>query len=341
MSQRVRHLLSAFAVLCIVSSPAAASRQIIERIIARVNNEIVTMHQFESQRDKLREQLGQQYSGAELEDQFKEQSKNLLRDLIDQDLMVEKAKDLNINADTDVVKRLDQIRAQMNLATINDLEKEVEKQGIIWEDFQDNIRRNLLMQRVIEREVGSRIIITDADGRKYFESHQKEFDSPGGVRLAEILVATDKHPPTQAQKLADEALAAIKAGGKWEDLVKKYSDDSSAQNGGDVGFFKDGTLLPAISSAVQHLDVNETSGIIHTKYGYMIAKVLERRSPGAPKFEEVRTDVENVLYQKQMQPALRDYLYNLRKESYIFLAPGYIDTGSEPSNQTEVAQTRK
>ncbi|MGH9430552.1 MAG: peptidylprolyl isomerase [Terriglobia bacterium] len=341
MKGKVRHFLSALAAVCIVASPALASRQIIERIIARVNNEIITMRQYDQQRDKLREQLAQQYSGPELDEQLKEQSKNLLRDLIDQDLMVEKAKDLDINVDTEVVKRLDQIRAQMNLATINDLEKEVEKQGIIWEDFQQNIRRNLLMQRVIEREVGSRIIITDAEARKYFVEHQKQFVSPGGVRLAEILVAADKHPPAQAEKLAHEALAAIKAGGKWEDLVKKYSDDPSAQNGGDVGFFKDGTLLPDITDAIKNVDVSYTSGIVHTKYGYMIVKVLERRSPGVPRFEEVRTDVENALYQSQMQPALRQYLYTLRQESYIFLAPGYIDTGSEPPNKTELAQGRK
>jgi peptidyl-prolyl cis-trans isomerase SurA len=341
MKAKFRYWIFTFAGLWLVSSSALASRQIIERIIARVNNEIVTMRQYNNEKQKLRAQLAQQYSGSELDDQFKEQSKNLLRDLIDQDLMVEKAKDLDINVDTDVVKRLDQIRGQMNLATINDLEKEVEKQGMIWEDFQDNIRRNLLMQRVIEREVGSRIIITEGEARKYFNSHQKQFASPGGVRLAEILVATDKHPPDQAQKLANKALAAIKAGGKWDDLVKKYSDDPSAQSGGDVGFFKDGTLLPAISDAIKNVDVNDTSGIIHTKYGYMIVKVLERRSPGTPKFEEVRTEVENALYQTQMQPALREYLYNLRKESYIFLAPGYVDTGSEPPSKQELAQARK
>lgn len=341
MKGKVRHFLSVLAAVCVVSTPAVASRQIIERIIARVNNEIITMRQYDQEQEKLREQLAQQYSGTELEEQLKEQSKNLLRDLIDQDLMVEKAKDLDINADTDVVKRLDQIRGQMNLATINDLEKEVEKQGIIWEDFQQNIRRNLLMQRVIEREVGSRIIITDAEARKYFADHQKQFVSPGGVRLAEILISTDKHPPAQAEKLADEALAAVKAGGKWEDIVKKYSDDPSARSGGDVGFFKDGTLLPNISDAIKNVDVNYTSNAIHTKYGYMIVKVLERRSPGVPRFEEVRTDVENALYQSRMQPALRQYLYTLRQESYIWRAPGYADTGSEPPNPTQLAQDRK
>jgi peptidyl-prolyl cis-trans isomerase SurA len=341
MSWKIRNFLCAMAVVCIVSSPALASREIIERIIARVNEDIITMRQYNQERDKLRARLAQQYSGTELQDQFQEQSKNLLRDLIDQDLMVEKAKDLDINVETDIIKRLDQIRAQMNLPTINALEKEVEKQGIIWEDFQQNIRRNLLMQRVIEREVGSRIIITDADARKYFKAHQKEFVSPGGVRLAEILVSTDKHPPAQAEKLANQALAAIKGGGKWEDIVKQYSDDPSAQQGGDVGFFKEGTLRPTIADAIKSVDVNNTSGVIHTKYGYMIVKVLERRSPGVPKFAEVRTDVENALYQSEMQPALRRYLYTLRKESYIFLAPGYIDTGSEPPNKTELAQDGK
>ncbi len=130
-----------------------------ERIIARVNNEIITQRQYEREKAKLREQLAQEYSGPELDAKFKEESKDLLRDLIDQALMVQKAKDLDINVETDLIKRLDEIRKQSNLATLEDLQKEVEKQGMIWEDFKEQIRRQILMREVIGREVGSRIIV--------------------------------------------------------------------------------------------------------------------------------------------------------------------------------------
>ncbi|HZP01944.1 MAG TPA: SurA N-terminal domain-containing protein, partial [Terriglobia bacterium] len=103
------------------NAPSLFGAKVVERIIARVNNEIVTQRMFEREKEKLRQQLAQDYSGPELEVQFRNQSKNLLRDLIDQSLMVQKAKDLDINVETDLVKRLDGIRKQNNLATIEDL----------------------------------------------------------------------------------------------------------------------------------------------------------------------------------------------------------------------------
>src|SRR6266542_3276640 len=176
-------VLLAGVVALLMAGKLSASKIVLDRIVARVNNEIVTQRQFERQRAELRSELAQRYSRAELEIQVREQSKNLLRDLIDQDLMVQKAKDLDVNVETDVVKRLDEIRQQQGMATLEDLQKAVEQQGLIWEDFKDNIRRNLLMREVIGREVGSRIQgqVSREDARKYFEAHKQEFASPAGV----------------------------------------------------------------------------------------------------------------------------------------------------------------
>lgn len=331
-TKRMTLLLAA---LALVAPPAHATTRIIERIIARVNNEIVTQRQFDQQQEKLRDDLAERYSGPELEAEYRKQSADLLRNLIDEDLMVQKAKDLDITVETDLVKRLDQIRAQNNLATLADLEKEVEKQGIIWEDFQDQIRRQMLMQKVIEREVGSRVQIARDEARKYFEAHQKDFASPAGVRLAQIMISTDKHKPDEAKKRAADALAELKNGAKWEDVVKKYSDDDkSAGAAGDIGFLKEGTMAPQIAAAIAKLDTGDTSGIIQTKYGYMIFKVEERRSAGTPKFEEVEQRVDEVLYNQQIQKSLRDYLTLLRQQSYIYLAPGYVDGGAAPPSET-------
>ncbi len=328
-------------VLAAVALPRHQAAKIVDRIVARVNNEIITQRQYDQQMADLRTQLARDNSGAELDAKVKEQSKNMLRDMIDQDLLVEKAKDDDINVDTDVIKKLDDIRQTAKLDSLEDLQKEVEKQGQVWEDFKDQIRRQILMQEVIGREVGSQVnqSVSHQDARKYFQAHQQEFSSPGGVHLAEILISSDKHKPNELEKRAKDALAEIKAGQKWETMVKKYSDDpDSAKEGGDVGTFKDGTLNPTIASATAKLDIGETSELVQTKFGYQIFKVLERRSPGVPKFEEVETRVMNSMYDQKMQGALRKYLLQLRSQSYVNVAPGYLDTGAEVQIDTQVAQ---
>ena len=337
MSRRRWALLAGVALATGVACAALQGAKIVERIIARVNNEVITQRTYEQEQEKLRQQLAQEYSGAELEAQLKEQSKNLLRDLIDQSLMVQKAKDDDINVETDVVKQLDDIRKKNNLGTLEDLETEVEKQGLNYEDFKDQIRRNLLMREVIGREVGSRIQLSHDDARKFYEAHKKEFESPGMVRLGQILISAEKRKPEEAEKRANDALAELKAGQRFADIAKKYSDGPGAEQGGEVGFMKEGTLAPDIAAVVAKLDLNEFSNPIQTKYGFIILKVLERYSPGIPKFEEVEQRVNEVLYDQKMQPDLREYLKRLRKESYIYKAPGYVDTGEERPSEIQLA----
>lgn len=318
--------------ILLAAAPAGARRIVVERIIARVNANIVTERQYDHELEKLRGELAQKYSGDELEKQMREQSRHLLRDLIDQDLMVQKAKDLDINVDTEVVKRLDEIRKSSGFASEEDLQTEVEKQGLIWEDFVDGIKRQLLMREVIGREVGRTVIISREDARKYFEQHKDQFTHAPGVRLAEILISNEKHP-ADAAKRADSALAEIKAGERWEDVVKKYSDDTSTPDG-DIGFMEQGTMNATIAPALAKVDQGETTGAIPIKQGYLILKVLERRTAGPAKFDEVDQQVEEFLYDQKMTPALRKYLQELRKQSYIYIASGFIDTGAEPYSET-------
>jgi peptidyl-prolyl cis-trans isomerase SurA len=329
MTKRMIVTASAILALAALGAPAGfAITKIVNRIIARVNNEIITERQFERKQQDLRTELAQHYSGTELEAQYKQQSASMLSSMIDEDLLVQKAKDDDINVETDVVKELDQIRGEYHLGNLQDLEKAIEADGLIWEDYQDQLRRKLLMQHVIEREVGSRISPTRDVARKYFETHQQEFASPAGVRLAEIMVSTDNRKPEDADKRAQDALAELKGGAKWEDVVKKYSDDTSNGPEGDIGFFPQGTLAPAVSAAVAKLDVSEYSDAVKTSRGNLIVRVLDIRTGGVPKFEEVETRVDEALYQQRIQADLRNYLARLRCESYVTTAPGFVDSGA-------------
>ena len=328
MKRTVRILACAIMGLTL-TTPRMRAAHVVERIIARVNSEIITQRQFERERDKLRGELGQQFSGPDLDAKLNDESKNLLRNLIDQSLMVQKAKDEDVNVETDIIKKLDQIRKQDNLATIEDLQKEAEQDGVNWEDFKDQIRRQLLMQEVISRDVGSRIIVTREDTRHYYDAHKDEFKSEGMVHLAEILISAEKYKPEEAEKRGKDAEAELKGGAKFSVVVKKYSDDPSADQGGDIGLMKSGALAPAITAAVSKLEVNEYTELIHIKSGYLILRLMERLSPGIPPFDEVEPRVQEVLYSQRMEPKLREYLTQLRKDSYTYLAPGYVDTGAE------------
>ena len=317
-------------ILAVMVPQASAKTVLVERIIARINNKIVTQRQYDKESANLHAQLAQQYSGAKLEEEFNAQSKNLLRDMIDQDLLVQKAADDDINVETDLIKRLDEIRQQYNLASLDALQQAVENEGINWEDFKDQIRRQLLQQQVISREVGGRIILTQADARKYFEAHKEQFDSPPGVHLAEILISTEKHSPAEAEKRAKKAMSDIQNGERFSDVAKELSDAPDAKEGGDIGFFKTGTIATEIANAIANVDVGEVSNIVKTQYGYMIFKVLEKRVGQTPTFDQVSNQVMNVMYDQRIRSDLRGFLTKLRNESSIRLAPGFVDTGAPP-----------
>ena len=199
-------LALAYALLLPAFSPADT---VVEEIIARVNNEIVTRSEYVRSRDQLKQEV-QQQDAANADRLFAERQKDVLRDLIDQQLLLQKAKDLGITGDTELIKRLDEMRKQMNLETMEDLEKAAEAQGASYEDFKQNLRNQIVTQRVIGQEVGQKLAISKEDEKKFYEEHRSEMERPEQVRLSEILIAPKlpakpagadgkPEPPSQAE----------------------------------------------------------------------------------------------------------------------------------------------
>src|ERR1700736_4535383 len=161
---------------------AASEGKVVEEIIARVNNEIITRSELDKGRSAAEEEATQECNGRctpeQLQVVIEDRKKNALRDLIDQSLLVQRGKDMGISVESEVIKKLDAIRIQNNLASMEDLEKAVSTQGINWEDFKDNIRKGLLTQRVISQEVGSHITIGKEEIAKYYADHKKDYIRP-------------------------------------------------------------------------------------------------------------------------------------------------------------------
>ena len=188
--------------------PALSHAQVVEEIIARVNGQIITLSEFARSKDQLRDDVKQQ-DAANADKLYAEREKDVLRDLIDQQLLIEKGKDLGITGDTDLIKRLDQMRKDMKLDTMEELEKAATAQGISYEDFKQNMRNQIVTQKVIGEEVGSHLSITKEEQAKFYDEHKTELEQPESIKLSEILVAPRKAADKPA---ADKAAANGSAG---------------------------------------------------------------------------------------------------------------------------------
>lgn len=318
----------------------AGDDTVVEEIIARVNNQIITRADLRRESEQVLDQLKQQ-DAATADQKFVQRQKDVLRDLIDQQLLVDKGSDLGISADAELVKRLDEMRKQMNLPDMESLEKAAQQQGISFEDFKQNMKNQIITQRVISQEVGSHIQIGKEEEQKFYDAHKDEMERPEQVRLSEILIPVDdeKDPnATAAQQKAESIEAQLKAGKSFEDLAKADSSGPTAKQGGDLGYFKRGVLAKELEEKVFPLKAGQTTDPIRTKQGFVIIKVAEHQDAGVPPLLQVEPKIQEAVYMEKLEPALRAYLTKLREEAYIDIKPGYVDTAASP-NETKPIYT--
>jgi len=326
--------------------PSANSGAVVEEIIARVNNEIITRTEYDKSMAQTEEETRQDCQGkctpAQLQSELEARKKTALRDLIDQSLLAQRGKDLGISVETDVVKQMDQIRIQNKLASMDELEKAVTSQGLNWEDFKNNIRNHILTQKVVSQEVGSHISIGESDARKYYEDHKSEFVRPEQVALREIIVNTEGKKDLELpdlKKKAETALKRVKDGEDFGEIAKRLSDGTTKEQGGYIGTFKRGELAKQLEDVVFKMKRNELTDVIETKQGYLIFQVLEHYDEGEQSFEKVKNEIMDRLYNEKLEPAVREYLKTLREQSYVVIKPGYAELAGGGNSEIQEVNT--
>ncbi len=327
--------------------PSNSTGKVVEEIIARVNNEIITGSELQRARASAEEDAQQECQNRCTPEQLKadveERQKNALRDLIDQSLLVQRAKDMGVSVEPEVIKRLDQIRVQNKLDSMEALEKAVSSQGLNWEDFKNNIRNGLLTQRVIGSEVGSHITIGREEVEKYYTEHKKDYVRPEQVALRSIEVSTagkNAGEIPDLKKKAETALKRVKDGEDFGEIAKRFSDGTTKDQGGFLGLYKRGELSKELEDVVFKMKKNELTDVIETKQNFLILQVMEHYDEGEQSLAKVENEITDKLYSEKMEPALREYLKTLREQSYVVIKPGYQDlAGGGNSEIQEVSAT--
>ncbi len=184
--------------------------------------------------------------------------------------------------------------------------------------------------------------------QQFYDEHKSQMEQPEQIRLSELLISTEPKdksaPPEDPQQLAatkakaEDLLAQIRKGASFDDIAKKNSDGPTAAQGGDLGYFKRGTLAKELEDQTFAMKPGEVSEVTRTKQGFVVLKVTEHQKAGVPPLSDIESKVQDAIYMQKLQPALRAYLQKLREDAYIDIKPGYVDTGASP-NQTKPVET--
>ena len=293
--------------LSIIAMPSQG--EVVDRIIAIVNDDIITLKEVES------------YVHVEKKNQFTSideylrnlQLKEKLDFFISALLIKQQAKRLKIDvSDKEVGSIIEDIKKQ-NLITEIELKEQLKKDNITYDNFVEGIKLNVLRSRVLARAISPEVRITDAMLKDYYEKHKDEFRDME-YHLKQIFVSGQRNDGNQR---ATTAYKLLEQGKAFEDIAMEYSDDPSAKQGGDIGFVKVEELFPALKESSKLLVPNTYTNVVQTPYGFHILKLIEIKKTDIPPFEALKDKIHEQIVSQESEKRYNEYMNKLRQASYI------------------------
>ncbi len=312
---------------------------VVDQIIAKVNGDIVSQDELQrSMRELAQEMKAQGLPSTQIQSEVEKHQKDSLRDRIDELLLTQRGKELNINVDSDVSKYMASLQRQSKLTDTEKFHDFIRQQsGMSYEDFLSETKNQFLTREVVGQEVGRHINISDKDVQDYYNAHKQDFMRDEKVVLSEILISTqgkDDAGVAAAEKKAKQMADDASKGQRFTDLARDNSDASTAKEGGALGGYKKGDLNKQIEDAVWGLPKGSVTQPIKLPTGFEVFKIDDHTKAGLEPLSEAKTEIDNILYGPKMQPKMREYLTGLRKQAFLQVKAGYVDTGAAPGQNT-------
>jgi hypothetical protein len=310
------------------SSRAQDGPQILDEIVAKINDEIVTLTDLNSALNERRLELRQETGdSAEAEKRFEAEERFLLKSYVHARLLLQKAEELGFDADidADVAAFMENMRKDMGIPSLDVLDQYLRQQGSSMQKFRAKVKENMMTRSLIQSVVYSKITLLTPEVEKFYNENLDSFTEPAKVELAEILFLTEGKDRDAVRARAEEVLERLNQDEPFEELAKEYSEGPTASKGGEIGSFNKGTMNAALEEAAFGIDVDTHSEIVESDYGFQIIKVLSRVDAIVKPLEEVRPQIADTLYQKKAQPGMEEFVKELIRDSYIFIAPKYAE----------------
>jgi peptidyl-prolyl cis-trans isomerase SurA len=287
----------------------------LNRVVAVVNDDVITLYELNR---KMKEMTGTSPEQMRLQDEqkFLEMRKKVLELLIDQKIAQKKVQELGIEiSEQEIDDSIERVKRN-NRWTQEDLIARLKTEGISYEQYREDMRKDLERYRLINYAVNSKIVIRQEELKKYYEEHKDDYTTEGKVRIATIIIMAKSPGDETARRSGEEILARIKKGEDFGALAKEFSQGPAAQQGGDLGTFKISELDPELRKICQEIPEGGVSDLIVRPGGVQILKLLEKDTGKTKSFEQVKDAIYNILYKQEVDQLYKSWIKELRESSY-------------------------
>ncbi len=299
----------AVSVALAVAVAAATGAEILERVVARVNGDIVTLSEFEARQLAAVQQ--NRIPPAEIESYLRANNARLLQEAIDDVLILQRGAELGIRLRPEYVSEvIEGIKKENNIADDAELQRQLRREGMSIEDLKRNIERSIVRRQVLTRELEARATVNEAEARLEYERDKAAYTRSASVRLHEIVVPSEE----QARALA----ARARAGEDFAALAREFSTAPSRAAGGDLGVLNRGEMNPAVEAAAFALPEGGVSDPLPVEGGFRIVRATEKKEGSVASFDEVKADIIKRLTEARATTAYDAYVEGLRKNAAPF-----------------------
>ena len=283
------------------------SAHVTDRIVAVVNNELITLSELKSEIAAEEKRVQEQYRGIEQQRRLQQIGYMGLTRMIERKLQMQIAKSKGVEISDEEVRR-----------AMRELQRQGERIDEANPNDKKSLKEQLMLLRVIEREVRSGVMVSEQDLKRYYEGHQSRFTLPEEYRLSQILLARKFRESVEETRARAEAVsAALKQGGDFADLVLKHSDGPESTRGGNLGFVRQGELLPPIERAVASLQPGQISEPIESDQGFHIIRLDEKKPSQFRPFAEVKAEIQSLVFQQKTEDMYQLWLADLKNKAFI------------------------
>ena len=304
-----------------VSLTWAQSTQLVDGIAAIVNDDIITITEVNEAMLPVTEQLSRQYSGLELTQQMKASFKRTLTSLVDVQLQLARARNLNLRvSDEDVKQQIETLKKQNDLADEQFVQL-LKTRGLSLEVYKKQVTEGLLISKVVNAEVRSRLTVLDTELQQAYSAKQQQYQVAGGQTVSHILFLWPPYVTEQDEERlrtkAESVLRQLRNGGDFAALARQYSDGPSAETAGLLGTFQPGELLPGFEEAAAQLQPGQISDVVRTRIGLHIIRLEARQAAGMKPFAEVQEELKTEILRDKTERKYQEWLESLRQQAYI------------------------
>jgi peptidyl-prolyl cis-trans isomerase SurA len=318
--EKMKKILFGLGLFLLLYRPIPSSEAVVDRIVAIVNQEIITLSEVERWIDPLQEEI-QAEDRLERREQVRGVYRKVLERLIEEKLIDQEVKRAGIKVtNKEVENALEEIRRQ-NAVNQEDLERGLAKDGLTLETLKKEIEKRIQRIKLISWAVKTESKVGEKELRDFYRKNIDRYRRNESYRPSHILFIVAKDATLEEiqeiRKKCQKILEKIKAGEDFGEMALLYSQDATAKDRGDLGYFKKGELLPAFEKEALRLQIGEVSGIVRTDFGFHLIKLLDRKGGDPPPFEEIKEKVQADYLEKDKEKALQQFISTLKEKSVI------------------------